>query len=420
MQTLPATRQKNLTHSPKGKCAPRRSLAEAFASFTNAARALENLYGRLQSEVVRLRHELEQTNRDLAQSLEDNQRIRAYLGRVLEGLPCGVLVFDHGLQLRIANPAARRLLTCGEPTCSSPDSAAAPATLTQLLAELPAEDLNIEQEWTMESPEGTRTLGVTRALLAEGQASNEGSILILRDMTEEKQMAREREIVRRTQALAEMATLLAHEIRNPLGSLELFAGLLADATEDHSDTRQWVEYLQAGLRSLSATVNNVLHFHTQPPAELMPTNLVRLLRETVDFLRPLARQRGMQIDLQASETEISIPADPHRLQQAFFNLALNAFRAMSPGGLLSVRIRRLTEEPDRSLVEFEDQGTGIAPENLEKIFATGFTTRPGSPGIGLAVTQKVVEQHGGKIAVRSEVGRGTTFTLTFPVEGAEG
>ena len=171
---------------------------------------------------------------------------------------------------------------------------------------------------------------------------------------------------------------------------------------------------------MAATVNNVLHFHSQPPTQLVPTNLVRLLNETAEFLRPLARQKRMRIECEACEPEVPVMADPHRLQQAFFNLALNAFRAMTPGGTLRVSVSRNLENPAGQVeVGFSDQGVGISPEHLEKIFEAGFSTNPGSPGIGLAVTRKVVEQHGGTLRVHSDEGKGTTFTLTLPVQGAE-
>jgi signal transduction histidine kinase len=289
--------------------------------------------------------------------------------------------------------------------------------LSSLLQTLSKEAVNREQEWTVEGVEGERTVGVTHAELAAPGAGN-ASLVILRDVTEAKQLEREREAARRTQALAEMATLLAHEIRNPLGSLELFAGLLADALEDEAEMQAWINHLQAGLRSLAATVNNVLHFHSQPPASLQPVDLVRVVGETVEFLRPLARQRGMRIAMRQAEIEIPILADAPRLQQAFFNLVLNAFRAMKAGETLRVAVfRREEDSPPTANVTFADPGAGISAENLEKIFAPGFTTHPGSPGLGLAVTRKVVEQHGGTIRVESREGRGTTFTLSIPVRG---
>jgi len=419
MQSLPVDRQKRLTPGAGSARSARRELAAAFASFTQTAGALETTYTKLQAEVGRLRHELETRNRSLAESLEENQRIRTYLGKILESLPCGVLVFDLRLNLRMINPEARRLLADEGEALSCPESAV-PRLLGPLLAELPKEDFSHEQEWVVQSPGGERAVGVTRAHFA-AQGSGDDSILILRDMTEAKQLEREREAARRTQALAEMATLLAHEIRNPLGSMELFAGLLAEALEDQGELQPWINHVQAGLRALAATVNNVLDFHSQPPPKLHPANLQRVVRETVEFLRPLARQRGMRIELGAAERDVPILADPARLQQVFLNLALNAFRAMQPGGVLRVSVCP-PQKGSRAGAEvvFADQGAGIRVENLDKIFEPGFTTHPGSPGIGLAVTKKVIEQHGGRIRVESREGQGTTFTLVFPVEGVEG
>src|SRR5208283_3670308 len=342
--------------------------------------ALETTYAKLQAEVGRLRDELEKKNRSLAQSLEENQRMRAYLARIVEGLPCGVLVFDSGRNLRMINPAASRLLNTGSEDSSSPE-ASVPRLLGSLLAALPKEEFSHEQEWLVEGSQGERTVGVTRACL-RAKGSGDDSILILRDLTEAKQLEHEREVSRRSQALAEVATLLAHEIRNPLGSLELFAGLLAETLANQAEVQPWINHVQAGLRSLAATVNNVLHFHSQPSGQLLPVDLLRLMGEMVDFLRPLAQQKEMHIAWQAPRTSVSIIADPSRLQQAFLNLALNAFRAMQPGGTLSVSVCQ-NEEGDRptAAVAFADQGTGIRPENLEKIFEPGFTTRCGGPGL---------------------------------------
>jgi signal transduction histidine kinase len=193
---------------------------------------------------------------------------------------------------------------------------------------------------------------------------------------------------------------------------------LSDATEDRAVLHKWVEQVQAGLRTLSATVNNVLQFHSEPRSELSSVNIASLLRETMDFLQPLARQRGMRLEFSAGGPEILLFADAHRLQQVFINLALNAFRAMSPGGLLSLSVHHGSQAEDRPIrVAFRDEGRGIPAQHLARIFEAGFTTNPGSPGLGLALTKKVVEQHRGKIQVESVPEKGTTFTLSFPRSG---
>ena len=291
--------------------------------------------------------------------------MRAQLVRILENLPCGVVVIDSEDAVRIANPQARDLLDLS-PECLS------------ALREVPEGG---EREVSI----GNRQLGVT-CTFREGFA-----IYLLREVSQ-------------------MALLLANEIRNPLSSLELFAGLLADSVEQHPETRQWVDHLQAGLRQVSATVHNALHHHSLPVPRLAPTNLTQLLRETAEFLRPVARQKGMRLELSLDSGAFQVEAEAHTLQQAFFNLALNAFRAMSPGGVLTIATRH---ENQTVVVSFLDQGSGVPAENLSRIFEAGFSSNHGSPGLGLAVCQKIIVQHGGDISVTSTAGQGSEFRVVL-------
>ncbi len=360
-----------------------------------------------------MRFELERTNRELVSSLEENARMRAFFAQVLESLPCGVLVADRCGRMRMMNPEARRLLNA-----SGREIAALPAEILARALAPRCAGAPAEQEWEIASPEGARMLGIGCAVLGEGDAASE-SVLLLRDVTEERRRIAEREATRRKESLAEMAALLAHEIRNPLGSLELFAGLLADAAAQQPDLRRWTDHVQAGLRSLSATVNNVLQFHSQPAPQLTTVNLGRLIRDSVEFLRPLARQSSQRIDIQNSLGELEVPGDAHRLQQVIFNLALNAFRAMSVGGVLIVRLQwNDFTQLDEVRLDFEDSGRGISETNLTKIFEPGFTTTAGSPGLGLAVCRTVIEQHHGTIRVTSNLEQGTTFSIVLPRVGS--
>lgn len=139
----------------------------------------------------------------------------------------------------------------------------------------------------------------------------------------------------------------------------------------------------------------------------------------MDFLLPLARQRGQSVSFENSIGQASSRADGNRLKQVFFNLALNAFRAMPPGCALHVALRWAPQFPGGlAQIDFRDEGRGIPAELLERIFDPGFTTTPGSPGLGLAVCKKIVEQHGGEIRVQSKLRHGATFSLFLPVAGA--
>ncbi len=416
---------------------PEHPLARAFASFTEAAGSLERTYGQLQGQVAHLRQELEVTNRDLATSLEENHRIRERLRRILEGLPCGVLVIEVGDRISTLNPEAARLAGG-----SFESAAALPGALSTALEqaretgeelELPLSDFNplgssqALADQSASHPAVRAWVALRHAWLEQGDA-RATSVFILRDVSEAKKLEQDREHLRRQQALVEMSALLAHEIRNPLGSLELFAGLLAEANLE-GESRRWIEHVQAGLRTLSATVNNVLHLHNTPRPELAPTDAGQLLDWAYDFLLPLARQARVEMQVINGINGVTIHADRHRLEQVLLNLALNAFRFMPGGGWLSIRGADCAARDDMKgdgieiggvEISVRDTGPGIAPDDLPRVFDAGFSTRPGSSGLGLAVCRRIVEQHGGSISVKSRPGHGATFRFRLPRKGATG
>jgi nitrogen fixation/metabolism regulation signal transduction histidine kinase len=280
MPNLPRTRQRTSSAvlEVKGREAAQESLTRAFLTFTQAAGSLEKSYTQLQGEVARLHRELQCANSELERSLEENARVRAYLSRVLEDLPCGVLVVSTDGILQIINPEARKLLQV-LPDWVPGEQSGLPPTFASLIAEIPANSFFSEQESVIAENGRNRTIGILRANVSEKTNEIGDTIWIVRDLTEQKRLAGERETARRSNALAEVATVLAHEIRNPLGSMELFTGLLADATSQMPETRQWVTHLQAGLRALSATMTNVVDVY------------INYLRRKVDsgYDRPLIR-----------------------------------------------------------------------------------------------------------------------------------
>ncbi len=386
-------------------------LASAFASFTEAAGSLERSYTQLHAEVARLRHELEDTHRNLAESLAENKRIRVHLKRILEGLPCGVLVTEANGSVTLANPETRRLLgVVADTGFAGLDRV--PVWMQELLRDL--EEGPVERSYSCgRGP--LQWISIRRAQLAAAEGGS--SIFILQDISEAKRLEEAQAALRRREALAEMSALLAHEIRNPLGSLELFAELLAES-DLGDERRQWAEQLQAGLRTLASTVNNVLQFHSQPQPELAPEDLGLLLASIGEFLRPLANQAGVRLEVGGELIGVMIAADRHRLEQVMLNLALNAFHFMGTGGRLKISGKRISAQEAnaaKARVKIEDTGSGIPAENLRRIFQPGFTTRPGSPGLGLAVCKTILQQHGGDIAVASRTGSGTTFWLEFPL-----
>jgi PAS domain S-box-containing protein len=395
-------------------------LLQAFSSFAEAANSLERSYGRLRTEVMRLSKELEESNSGLVRSLEENRRMRQHLNRVLESLPCGVLVVANGGEISDVNPEGRRVLgmngtgssRAGYESISSFSSLR--GELRELLERARGEDGELEQKIC----DGNGPAFWLAARCAAVPDSTPGSsVFIVRDVSERKHLEEERGEFRREQALSEMSTVLAHEVRNPLGSLELFAGLLAE-TELSAECQKWVEHIQVGLRTLAATVNNVLHVHSPRPSQPAVVDLGPLLDWARDFFAPLARQSRVQMVLRNRLAGTVLAADRHGLEQVLSNVVLNALHAMPGGGLIELAGHAIRQGRAVS-ISITDTGPGIRGEHLESVFEPGFSTRAGSPGLGLAVCRKIVEQHGGTIVATSRPAAGATFTLIFPLAQAE-
>jgi len=170
------------------------------------------------------------------------------------------------------------------------------------------------------------------------------------------------------------------------------------------------------VRSLSAVVNNVLRFHSGGSSNLKPTKLSDALRTAVNFVQPLARQTGVLLTSQLTLGATEIAADATELQQVILNLVCNALRHTPVGGLIRLGARlECKSEKQIAIVEVADGGSGIRAEDLPHVFEAGFTTTRQSPGLGLTVCQRIVEQHNGTITATSELGKGSTFRMEFPI-----
>jgi PAS domain S-box-containing protein len=387
-------------------------LAEAFKAFMATADRMEASYGQLQGEVARLRRELEDRNAALSQSLTENKNIRTALKRILDALPCGVIVIDANDGIVLVNPEAGRLL-------------GAPADAASLLKQFPehiqlllkaAMSRDDEHEVTLDAEKAGRWLSIRRTALhiEPSQDSSLGSdqfILILRDVTARKQAEEQRESSRNMLALGEMAAVLAHEIRNPLGSMELWTNVLEKKTATGDEEKYCVEHLQAGIRSLSATVNNVLQFHGHGSAGHTRLQLRSVLLNGIAFIRPLAEQAGVKLESNMEIDNVEIEGDPNGLQQVILNLAINAFRHTPMGGSLTISARL---HDNIAVVDFADTGEGIADRDLTKIFTPGFSGSKSRPGLGLTICKRIMEQHKSTISVQRRACNGTRFSLGFP------
>jgi signal transduction histidine kinase len=220
---------------------------------------------------------------------------------------------------------------------------------------------------------------------------------------------------RRMAALGRVSSGIAHEVRNPLNAMRIHLELLRQRMSDTPGTEDHVRVLSDQMRRLDEVVQGFLTFTR--PEDLKVTAIQT--RDVFEALLPVveaeAGKTGVRVEIDAPADVPPIAGDPSLLHQALLNLALNACQAMPNGGRLRLASRRSGHAHVQLLIE--DTGTGITPENLEKIFNLYFTTKPEGSGIGLALVYRTISLHDGDIDVQSVPGQGTTFTVTLPTAG---
>jgi PAS domain S-box-containing protein len=219
-------------------------------------------------------------------------------------------------------------------------------------------------------------------------------------------------------AVGELSAGVAHEINNPLTSILGFAEVLRErmsAAESPFDEELGIIAEEA--RRVSRIVRALLDFARQTKPESEPADINQVLQKTLIVIRYHLEKSGVVIEEDYASDIGPVPLDEEQMKQVFLNLISNAFQAMPEGGKLNLRTARIGDEV---AVLFTDTGVGIPPENLERIFDPFFSTRPSGTGLGLSVSLGIVQEHGGRITMESEEGRGSTVTVWLPVEMATG
>jgi PAS domain S-box-containing protein len=262
-------------------------------------------------------------------------------------------------------------------------------------------------------------LGMASPLLnAEGKPA--GVIISVRDVTMEKKL--EQQIIQseRLAAMGQMIGGFAHELNNPLTSILGMAELLQEGGVSEAAHKQ-IGILHQQARRAAEIVQNLQYFARPPAPGRSQVNLNELVQRTVQMQAYPLRKSNITVDFLQEPSVPAIVADPNQLMQVFLNLLLNAEQAIRESrekGTIRVRIGR---NPDSVWIVFQDDGPGIAPENLTHIFDPFFTTRrPGrGTGLGLSICKTVLREHGGNIEAASAPGGGAVFTITLPVTAPE-
>jgi len=226
----------------------------------------------------------------------------------------------------------------------------------------------------------------------------------------------------RLSTIGELAAVLAHEIRNPLGSIQGTAEILKDDFQPGDRKYEFLEIMVKESRRLNKVVEDFLRLARPQPVVMGECDLTEELNNVIALVSSEARKRKITLECRVESLPV-IEGDPEKLRQAFLNIILNGLQASSPGGSVTITsVREKGEGGGPGWVEllFADSGPGVPPEIAEKVFEPFFTTKEGGTGLGLAITRKIVEGHGGSIALMNEPGRGSVLRIRLPEKPATG
>ena len=229
-------------------------------------------------------------------------------------------------------------------------------------------------------------------------------------------------VAERMATVGRLALKVAHEVRNPIAAIGLNAETLGDIIAERpapqmEEAAGLLSAIREQVNALDALTEEYLAWARFPRAQFDEDSVNEMVVGVVEFIRPLATRQNIHVRL---ETDVTVPAmaiDRTLLRQATLNLVKNGMEALSQGGTLTVRTRRLEDTVE---IDVSDTGPGIRPEVAERLFEQFFTTKPQGTGLGLSITRQIVEeQHGGQIRFVSAPGEGTTFTVSLPIKKAE-
>lgn len=415
-------------------------LDQGFQVFNQAATKLEENQKRYQETVAALNLEIDEQNKELERNLVEKEKVKNYLSNILESLAIGVFVTDLEGRVTSVNRAGLNLLGGDADALAGRDINEVLGT--ELLPRSKGGKGRITSHQELEEPVPyTRQDGealqfsVDITPMTEEGGAQLGYILNVQDITLLKKLEEHANRRNRFTAMGEMAANIAHEIRNPLGSIELFTSLVKKGLPESDEKLEMMNHITNGIASMNHIISNLLEYTKPRPVVLQPLNLHRLLREVVDFTRFSAQQNEVEVCEELTATRADIQGDPELLKQVFHNLIVNAVQAMPEGGTLTItsRTRNLTSPkllsrlgensamaatPDgrREVVEVDvsDTGMGMPPDIKKQIFDPFFTTKARGTGLGLAIVHNIIESHHGLIDVDTAGDKGTTFLLMFP------
>ena len=374
------------------------------------------------------RHHVSDPVVDAGVSLAE-QFLNKYAEDVLASLGDGLILLDVAGRVVFMSPGAEDLTSVSAKHASGRSAIQVFAShhwlAERITALLHGEGHRLSDAGELAAPLGRRTtVRLTASPVIDRDGTIVGSMLLLHDIAATRSLSETGERGTRVGELAAVAAGLAHEIKNPLGGIKGAAQLLADTLSADPEGLRFTSLITREVDRVSALLEQLLELTRPPRLRLEAVNVHRILQDVL-MLEGAGAAAALTVRCQFDPSLPDVWADEAQLRQVFLNLVKNALDAMERAGTLTITTRMETDFHVRTAgqgrgrqylsVDVEDTGPGIVPDDYERIFTPFFTSKNKCTGLGLAVSHRLVTQHGGLIRVESEPGRWTRFRVSLPV-----
>ncbi len=243
----------------------------------------------------------------------------------------------------------------------------------------------------------------------------EGVLILLDDITDIKELRYQIKRSERLAAIGQLASGVAHEVRNPLGIIKTISQTIVHDVKD-SDIKEGIDIIIHEVDRANKVIKELLDFAKPYKYQVKKLDLANFLRELLVLTKKYGEQKGVAVNVIGVEEAI-VEGDQDKLRQAFINIVLNGIQAMETGGVLNIMLKTIDHQ--WAVITFEDTGLGIPEEILDKIYDPFFTTKDYGTGLGLSITHRIIEEHEGKMEIESTVGEGTIVKISLPLPKKE-
>lgn len=279
----------------------------------------------------------------------------------------------------------------------------------------------IEEEIELETkPHVLKNLLINTSFLEGEQNQAGGMVILVRDITRLKRLSEEINKNKRLASLGQIASAIAHEIRNPLSSIRGLAQFLFQSCAQESEQKNDLKVIVQEVDRLNQLINQVLDFSRPKKLNITCFAIGDMITELVNLLKLESREKEIQFELSLECSRQNLFADKDQIRQALMNIILNSIQAVPSGGIIDISLQLTTyRNEDALLISIKDNGAGISQEELSHIFDPFFTTRSQGTGLGLSIAYNIIEMHQGTIVVESEKGKGTEVKIFIPTGGSK-